>query len=573
MTDLVIGGGRRSHSQRSPLRSIAIAGVLGLVCLVVAYFLFDRMVSYVEPDTTVPAAGLALDGPLGSGATPRLGFAGGSVTHAGGLTVLRLAGEPAALGAAHGRLLGHALASQHAALGPLPGHAVTSHGFLDRLTLDAQVRWRYRLVDDGIPGHQLVEIGHLLATARHTAADVPGYAPFVRQQAAFDAGAPAPWSSGAGFRAVTRATSFVAALRDPSGDRVLVGRSLALPGAADGGDAAAAHPVVSFVRSPDVIAHASVGWPGLVGVVTGINAEGVAVLVHPARTGDAQRVTAAQPAQLLAREILENARSLEDALGVLEHAAPLGAASFLVVDGPARTWAVIERSPRHMEVRREQPAVVTDVLTSDAFAEDPENDRATRVRPARMRALRAERLLRARPTRPEDVLAILRDRRDGKGALLPLGHRGALRDPSAVHTAILDASTMVLWVADGADAGARFRAFDLRHELGSAPAAPPEDLPALVDDEPGAARRVRQARAHLRQARQHAGAGDRDRAREQALRALALAPDLPEALLVAGDLARAAGDIEAARRYYRRCLDVGVDDLGEAEEIRAVLGL
>src|SRR5690606_27588879 len=83
--------------------------------------------------------GRALDGPLGSGATPRLGFAGGSVTHAGGLTVLRLAGEPAALGAAHGRLLGHALASQHAALGPLPGHAVASHGFLDRLTLDARV--------------------------------------------------------------------------------------------------------------------------------------------------------------------------------------------------------------------------------------------------------------------------------------------------------------------------------------------------------------------------------------------------------------------------------------------------
>src|SRR5690606_11278933 len=110
----------------------------------------------------------------------------------------------------------------------------------------------------------------------------------------------------------------VAALRDPSGDRLLVGRSLALPGAVDGGDAAAAHPVVSFVRSPGVIAHASVGWPGLVGVVTGINAEGVAVLVHPARTADAQRVTAAQPAQLLAREILENARSLEDALGVLE---------------------------------------------------------------------------------------------------------------------------------------------------------------------------------------------------------------------------------------------------------------
>jgi tetratricopeptide (TPR) repeat protein len=570
MTDLVIGGGRRYHSQRS-LRSVAIAVVLGLASLLVVYLLFARMVTYVEPDASVSESPLALEGGPG-GAGSRLGFEGSSVSQVGGLTVLRLTGPPAALGAAHGRLLATELAAQHAALAPLLRHAVASQVFLDGLTHDWRVGWRYRLLDDGIPGHQLVEIAHLLEGARQAAEDVPEYEPFVRAQAVLDLGQPAPWSPGADFRAVARATSFVAALRDPSGDRLLVGRSLALPGAVDGGDAAAARPLVSFVRSPEVIAFASVGWPGLVGALTGINAEGIAVLVHPVYAAGMDHVPAAQPAALLARDILENARSLDEAIAVIEHAVPLGAAAFMLIDGPERTWAVVERSPGGSSVRRNEPAVVTDVFTSEAFADDPENDRATRMRPALLRAGRAEKLLHGRLAGPADVLAILRDDRDAGGAPLPLGHRGALRDPSAVHTVLLDASTMVLWVADGPDAGGRFRAFDLRHELGNAPAAPPEDLPALADDEPSGPRSVRRARAHLRRARQVAGAGHVSQARELVMRALILTPDLPEALILAGELARRAGDREAAEGYFRRCLEIGLDDLGAEEEIRALLG-
>ena len=569
MTDLVIGGGRRYHSQRS-LRGVAIALVLGLAALLALYFLFDRMVRYVAPRASVSGAALALEG--APGAAARLGFQDSSVSQVGGLTVLRLTGPPAALGAAHGRLLATELSAQHAGLAPLLHHAVPHQAFVGGLTHDARARWRYRLLDDGIPGHQLVEIAHLLAGARQAADDVPGYETFVQAQAAFDLGQPAPWSPGAAFRAVTRATSLVAALRDPSGDRLLVGRSLALPGAIDGGDAAARRPLVSFVRSPSVIAFASVSWPGLVGVVTGINAEGIAVLVHPVYATGMEHLPVAQPAPLLARDILENARSLDDAIAVIEHAEALGAAAFLLIDGPGRTWAVVERRPGKSSVRRSAPAVITDVFTGDAFADDPENDRATRMRPALLRARRAEKLLRGRLAGPADVLGILRDSRDAEGGPLPLGHRGALRDPSAVHTVLLDASTMVLWVADGPDAGGRFRAFDLRHELGDAPAAPPEDFPALTDEGPSAARSVRRARAHLRQARQMAGAGQLSGARELVMRALIVTPDLPEALLLAGELARRSGDREAAERYFRRCLEVGLDDLGAEEEIRALLG-
>ncbi|ACY15975.1 carcinine hydrolase/isopenicillin-N N-acyltransferase family protein [Haliangium ochraceum] len=587
MTDLVVGGGRRHHhSQRNRLRSVAIAVGLGLVSLLVVALMFDRMVSFVEPATEVPDLALEVEGDLRAGEAPRLVYGDSSLSRVGSLAVLRLRGEPAALGTAHGRLLGRQLGQQQAALAPLLDAAVRSAGFFGRMTHSWRLRWHYRELDDGIPGHQLVEMAHLIAAAKAQggAADdddappdagalsLPEYEAFVRAQAALDAGAAAPWSSGANFRALTRATSAVAAVRDPGGDRMLVTRSLSLPGAADGGDAAAAAPVVFFVRPPGVIPFASVGWPGLVGVLTGVNAEGIAVFVHPAYAAAEDSVAAAQPAALLARDILENTRTLDEALAVFEHAETLGALSFLLVDGRARRFAVVERSRGRTAVRKGEGGVVTDVFTSDAFADDPENDRARRVRPADMRARRAAALLAKRPSGPEDMLALLRDQRDSGGRPLPLGHRGALRDPSAVHAVLLDVSTMVLWVADGPDPAAQFRAFDLRHELGGGPPAPPPDLPAMSGAGPHESDRVRAARAHLRAARYHAAHDAAALAREQAARALALTPDLPEALLLAGDLARASGDSDAAKRFFGRSLEVGLDDPGAEEEIRALLG-
>ncbi|WP_428268859.1 C45 family autoproteolytic acyltransferase/hydolase [Haliangium sp.] len=583
MTDIIVGSNRRYQPRRGP-RSLAIALILAAVGGVAGYVLFGRLVTYAQPHPRAPAEGLDL---REDGAGTALAVGANTVAHAGGLTVLRLEGTPAALGAAHGRLLEAEVGAPSAALVPAVAAAVGGDGVLDRLIRGPRLRWHYRHVDEGIPGHQLVELASLAAVGRGGDEEEPDLDPasarvgatppldyevLVRTQAGFDLGLPAPGTAVTGGRSLTRSLSFVAAVRDAAGDRVLVGHSLALPGVGDGGDAAAAHPTVSFVRPEGVIGFASVGWPGLVGVFTGVNAEGIAVLVHPARTADVTHTAPGQPVPLLARDVLENARSLADAIAVLEAAAPLGAASFLVVDGPARSWAVVERSPSKSAVRRgDGPMVVTGLLEAEAFADDVENDRARRSRASAQRAQRARALVRGL-TGPEQALVLLRDGRDGSGAPVPLGYRGALRDPAAVQTVLIDASTMVLWVADGPDAGGRFRAFDLRHELGAAAPAPPPDLPALSGDDPAAPARVRAARSHLRVARRALRAGRGERAREETLRALALAPTLPEALLLAGDVARAGGDHEGARRFYARCQELGIDDPDAAEEVKAVLG-
>ena len=572
VADIIVGG-RRPKPQRN-FRGIAIAVALFAVCVLVAYFIYQRVVSYAKPKAKFPSAPLVMveDGTSETGT--RLGFNKSSLSFKGTLAVLRLRGRPAHLGTAQGRLLGARVARVNKPFGANISSTIERAGFFSQLTYDTRLRWRYRFLDEGIPGHQLIEIAGVLHGSRRTVGSAPDYEDFVRRQAAMDVGRAVRWSSNAAFRTLTRSLSFITTLRGTSGDRLLIGRSFALPGTGDGGDAAADDTTVSFVKPDGVIPYVSIGWPGLVGVVSGINAEGMAIMVHPVKTRDVKVTHQAQPIPLLARDVMENAHSLDEAAKILQHSTPLGSAAFLVVDGNARKWALIERSPEHYAIQYDpSPAVVSDVLILDGFVDDPDNDRARRIQPAVMRRKRVARLLRTRPAQPGDVLAVLRDRRDPAGAPLPLGHRGAIRDVSAVHTAVFDASGMVLWVSDG-DAGGRFRAFDLRYELrgeGARP-APPADLPADPELDPSEARRVRAARRALRDGRRAKQSGSWTRATELTQRALTYAPNLPEALELAGELARLRGDNQAAAGYYRRFLEVGPDDFGVEAEVRAFLG-
>jgi hypothetical protein len=56
-------------------------------------------------------------------------------------------------------------------------------------------------------------------------------------------------------------------------------------------------------------------------------------------------------------------------------------------------------------------------------------------------------------------------------------------------------------------------------------------------------------------------------------RALARVPNLPEALELAGMIARQSGDDARMRELWERWLSGGADDPGAEQEIRAVLGL
>lgn len=565
MPDLVIGA-RRSGMPR-PWRAGVIAVAMLGVALIVAWFIYRRSVAYEMPGGDVEGA--LSQARAAPGAPPALVFGSSSLAWTGGIPVVRTTGDAHAIGAAHGRLLAPWLPAVVAAATPSIEGTVGRDGWFGDSTHDMRLAWRWRFLDDGLVDRDRRMIAGMTRGAEASGVEL-AFDDLVRLQAVIDVGVPSPRTAEADQHQLAYSLAvFARPQSDPA--RLWIGRTFALPGLDDGGDSAI--PVVTIAHPEGLIAWAGVGWPGALGVVTGVNAHGIAVTVNPTRTGDVRETRTARPVTHLARAVLEQAKTLDEAIELVETTPTLGAAIFGIAEGATAKWVFVERTPTKAIVERtpRSPAL-GDVLTTNALAGDPENDRARRMLPTVSRAERAARLVRQPLADVAALAAVLRDRRAVDDAPRAPGHRGVIDDGRASHVAIIDPVSLALWVADP-ETGGRLRAFDLRFELrrdGTRP-APPADI-APAPDEPDLRPSLVAARAELRRARAALLDNDVERAIEHVARARIRAPALPEALELDAFLSEEAGDPVRARELLQRWLAGGPDDPRGEERARALLG-
>ncbi len=321
--------------------------------------------------------------------------------------------------------------------------------------------------------------------------------------------------------------------------------------------------IVTVVRPDGRYPYVSVGWPGLVGVVTGINARGIFVALNPARTNDPLEDGA--PAPIVLRRVLEEADTLDHAVELLRDAALRSSAVVLVGDGVQRESVIVELGARDREDRRavrgeDEPVVwATDHMLRESFEGDLQNDWVRRYTSSGYRYDRLGELLGAGgDVDPGRVVAVLRDRRGTQGAELGLGNPNALENFRIAQAVVVDATAMVLWVAEGPSALGRFRAFDLSRLLGrtDAPAVALDDLPAdplLYSEE---YRDWLEATRAIEHAWKLLGRGYPERALASAQIAHALAPDVGELHRLLGDIARELGNRDQAIAHYRRYLEL-----------------
>ena len=565
MPDLVIGGGRRSGAPR-PWRAAVIAIAMLGVTVVVAWFIYRRSVAYDMPGGSVSGA---ISWQTTANATPALTFAGGSLAWNGSIAVLRVAGDGHAMGAQHGRLLAPHLTRVVDAAAPSIEETVGKGGWFGGWTHDMRLDWRWRFVDDGLNDADRRMVAGLTRGAAASGIDLP-YEELVRGQVVVDIGVPSPRSAEADHHSVARSLTVVAK-QQIAPARVWIGRMFALPGLDDGGDSAI--PVLTIAHPEGKLAWAGVGWPGQLGVFTGVNAQQIAVMVDPARTADVRPTRTARPVGHLARTVLEQAKTLDEAIKIIETTPTLGTAVIVLADGNSGAWVLVERTPSKAIVeRRPKMPAIGDVLTTNALSSDPENDRAKRMLPTQSRVERAAKLLKNPLPDVGALAAVLRDQRGPDDSTKPAGHRGIIDDGQAVHAVILDPASLELWITD-ARANGRMRAFDLRHELrkeGDRP-APPADIAADANADPDRIPMLALARADLRDARGALRAGHRDDAAEACARARARAPQLPEAIELDGKIAQQRGDLARARTSYQQWIDGGADDPKGEERARALL--
>jgi hypothetical protein len=241
---------------------------------------------------------------------------------------------------------------------------------------------------------------------------------------------------------------------------------------------------VFFVRETGKIPFASVAWPGLIGVVSGMNAEGVAVVVHGGRAGTPR--TQGEPVVHALRAVLSLAHDTPEALAELARRPPL--VSHIVVLTDAAGHAVkVERVPGfpdHVEPLGDRAGVTNHF--DGPFASDPKNLAVREHTSTLARKARADELVARAPT-PMNVraaVALLRDRKAVGDRQLPLGDRRAIDALIATHGVVMSTSDRWLWVSIAPHLLGGFVGFDVRRSLAadSPSTATAIELPKLPPD-------------------------------------------------------------------------------------------
>ncbi len=239
------------------------------------------------------------------------------------------------------------------------------------------------------------------------------------------------------------------------------------------------HKAVFLVREDGQIPFASVAWPGLVGVVSGMNAEGVAVVVHGARGGVPQ--AEGEPVVHALRRVLSTAHDSDEAIRALAEQ-PAMVSHIVILNDAAGKAAVIERVPGRPNFVRFLPAKAA---TTNHFegpgAADPKNLAVRSKTSTLPRRSRGDELLSRLPAQLSTAEAVnasvslLRDRQGPGDAPLALGDRSAINALIATHGVVMDTKQRVLWVGESPHLLGRFVAFDLKVLL--APGYDPEHAP------------------------------------------------------------------------------------------------
>ncbi|HHH29286.1 MAG TPA: hypothetical protein ENK57_13210 [Polyangiaceae bacterium] len=257
-------------------------------------------------------------------------------------------------------------------------------------------------------------------------------------------------------------TSFVVDGARTSNGHTLVGRNFDFEGPQILDDKKA----VFLVLEQDRLPFASVSWPGFIGTTSGMNADGLAIVIHGARAGQTQ--SDGQPVAQTVRHLLATSHTTRQALAELEGHDPMVPHMLLIADSTGDAVAV-ERVPGRPAFARPISGgglPLTNHLEGPS-ASDPKNVAVMASTSTVARRARLDELLATLPDRatPADVVAVLRDRRAPSGAELPLGHRDAIDALIATHSVVMDTTERVLWVSEGPHATGRFVRFDLQDLL------------------------------------------------------------------------------------------------------------
>lgn len=230
------------------------------------------------------------------------------------------------------------------------------------------------------------------------------------------------------------------------------------------GDEFAKNKIVEFVRPSSGHNFAFVTWGGFIGVVSGMNDQGLTVTINAAKSSIPWG-GAATPVSLVAREILQYAGNIKEAIAIAHKRKMFVSESFLVGSAKDHKAVIIEKTPDTLAVYDPglDHIVCTNHYQSQLFQNQKLNEEQMANSASVYRYKRVQQLMQQNyPLTPVKVAAILRDHRGLDNADIGLGNEKAINQFIAHHSVIFMPDSLRMWVSSNPWQMGEYVCYDLK---------------------------------------------------------------------------------------------------------------
>lgn len=230
------------------------------------------------------------------------------------------------------------------------------------------------------------------------------------------------------------------------------------------GDEFAKDKVVAFIKPDSGHPFMMVTWGGMVGVVSGMNKEGLTITINAGKSKIP--LVAKTPISIVAREILQYASTIDEAIQIAKKRQVFVSESMMISSASDKKAVLIEVSPDKFGVyevpNQNNHLVCTNHFQSEPYKTDERNVEQIKESHSKYRFDRLEELLEKQDKMtPQKMADILRNKEGLHEKRIGYGNEKALNQLLAHHAVIFKPESRMVWVSSNPYQLGEFVAYDL----------------------------------------------------------------------------------------------------------------
>jgi isopenicillin-N N-acyltransferase like protein len=237
------------------------------------------------------------------------------------------------------------------------------------------------------------------------------------------------------------------------------------------GDEFAEDKLINFVKPDSGYKLMMVSWAGMIGTVSGMNEKGLTVTINASKSEIPS--SAATPISIVAREILQYASDISEALAIARKRKTFVSESILIGSLKDNRTATIEKTPSRTELFETETKdfiICANHYQCKSFEMDPANCENIAKSSSFYRLTHLQELLDEKDTLTVgDAAAILRDRSGIGNSNIGMGNEKSLNQLIAHHSVIFKPAKLQVWVSTNPYQLGKYICYDLDRIFAEAP--------------------------------------------------------------------------------------------------------